>query len=105
MGKAQRLKGHSWEREVAIKLREIDPDAKRLLEYQEGFGIDIETKLPLSIQCKCTAKPNFIKAFQEAKNSKKADSIPVAAIKVDHKGKFILLDFDFAFKLFQKYFS
>lgn len=105
MGRAQRIKGHSWEREVAIRIREIDPKAKRLLEYQEGMGIDIDTSLPISIQCKAMARPNFIKAFQEAKNGKKEGSEPVGVFKVDHKGKFMLLDFDFGIKLLHHYFG
>lgn len=104
MGRAERLKGHSWEREVAIRIREIDPRAKRLLEYQEGMGIDIDTTLPISIQCKAMAKPNFIKAFNEAKNGKKEGNEPIGAFKVDRKGKFMLVDFDFGIKLLKNYF-
>jgi hypothetical protein len=62
-------------------LRKIDPNAKRLLEYQESVGIDILTDLPFGFQCKCMKKmPNIHKVLEEVKKS-----VPVAIIKVDKK--------------------
>lgn len=107
MGKSQRVKGHSWEREVAQRIREIDPNSKRQLEYQEGMGIDIATTLPLAIQCKAMMRPNFLQAFKEAKNSVKVKNgaHPVVAAKADHKGNYMLFDFEFALELLKKYFN
>jgi hypothetical protein len=52
VGKMSRKKGHSYERIIAQKLRKVYPRARRLLEYQEGVGHDIERVGPFKIQCK-----------------------------------------------------
>jgi len=79
-GKANRRRGHDYEREKAAFLRRWDPTAQRKLEYQKPqipedlkakwlkkrAGIDIETKLPLGIQCKYGANANPFEAINEA---------------------------------------
>ena len=53
-GRAVRRKGHSFERECAIKLRRVFPDAKRHLENQkqEALGFDLDNTGPFKFQCK-----------------------------------------------------
>lgn len=97
MGKSQRVKGHSWERAVAISLRNLDPEAKRHLEYQnsEAHGIDIDTMLPVAIQCKCTPQASLaLTGYLEAKDGRTAGQIPVCAWKSDRKGTFALLSWE-----------
>lgn len=77
-----RTKGHSFERQVASDLREVGfKDAKRLLEYQEGFGIDIAFVEPLRIQCKVGKSHNIENALKEAEGV----GYPVAVCKKDRK--------------------
>lgn len=54
MGKAERNKGLSYEREVANKLKDVFPQAKRHLEFQkeECNGVDLDNTGNLLIQCK-----------------------------------------------------
>lgn len=51
-----RTKGHSFERQIAKRLREegIFPNAQRQLEYQinNALGVDLENTGNLRIQCK-----------------------------------------------------
>jgi hypothetical protein len=93
MGKSQRIKGRAWEQEVARSLRGIDPSAQRLLEYQQGYGYDIRLKeLPLRVQCKSGHLPPWRKALDEASAAASgAGAIPVAAIKVSHRGEYAVL--------------
>ncbi len=55
-GASSRRKGHSWERTVAIMLREIFPGARRQLEYHENDcnGVDIAETEHFKFQCKKT---------------------------------------------------
>lgn len=104
MGKSQRVKGHSFEREIAISLRHIDPTAKRQLEYQEGLGRDICTNLPLAIQCKASPQASIaLKGFQEAYKSAEGFEIPVCAWKCDRKGIFALLTWQDFLEIFAVY--
>lgn len=89
-GKGARRKGHSWERDVARELRDIDPTARRLLEYQEGQGFDIHTtRLSYLIQCKSQKRVNWLQAMNEIPEEK--GFIPVVAGKVTQKGEFAFL--------------
>lgn len=53
-GRRSRRKGYQFEREVAILLREIYPEARRHLEYQdaEANGVDLINTGRFKIQCK-----------------------------------------------------
>jgi len=88
-GKGARAKGHSFERKVVNDLREVDVTAKRNLEYQEGKGFDIDTRLPYLIQCKNQKRVNWIKAMSEIPEEE--GFIPVVAGKVTRKGEFAFL--------------
>lgn len=94
MGKSQRVKGHQFERDLAISLRTLDPTAKRHLEYQEGAGYDIDTKLPLTIQCKAGARPPWLKSIMEAIKVAPQGRYPVGAVKVDNVGEFAVMQWD-----------
>ena len=98
VGKAQRKKGHDWERFVANKLQEFDPMARRNLEeYREigGSGRDILTKLPFCIQCK--SGKQFSKTregLKEALKSAKKGEYSVCITKVDYDDKYVTMRFD-----------
>ena len=68
MSKAQRTKGHSWEREVAAFFRTIGfPKAKRGLQTQRvGKVPDVEGPL-WWVECKVGARPNIGKAMDQAR--------------------------------------
>lgn len=91
--KGARTKGHSWERQIAKDLRGLDSSAKRVLEYQEGLGYDIQTRLPLKIQAKSQKRPNLMKAMKEAEGSvvKGSVEMPMAVIKITNKGEYALM--------------
>lgn len=88
-GKGARTKGHQWERDVVNSIKDLDMYAKRMLEYQEGLGIDIDTSLPYLIQCKSQKRVNWLSALSEIPHIK--DKIPVVAGKVTGKGEFAFL--------------
>lgn len=96
-GKGARKKGHDWERRVAMDLREIDPSARRVLEYQKGVGYDIQLDtLPFLVQCKSQMRPNLISALGEAVEAQACDPmlagrVPLAVCKVTNKGEFVTL--------------
>ena len=95
MGRYQRRKGHDFEREVAASLRPLDPKACRLLEYQEGAGIDIKTALPLAVQCKAgRSLAVALAGFREAQAAAGPGVFPVCAYRADRKGSFAVLAWD-----------
>lgn len=67
MGKLSRTKGHSYEREIAIRFRDLYPNAKRKLEYQldECTGVDLEGVGPFLVQCKRLKKYASISKIKE----------------------------------------
>lgn len=68
MGKAQRLKGHDWERRVVRELKEINYPARRILEYQEenANGVDVDCGV-FKIQCKKGKSIGVKAAYKEIK--------------------------------------
>jgi hypothetical protein len=84
MGRAQRVKGHSFEREVARQLRDIFPDVMRQLEYQENTanGIDLTNTGKLRIQCK--KHKNYV-SINTIKEVKSKDGIPVLVTAGDRE--------------------
>ena len=95
MGKAQRRKGHDWEREVAASLQSLDPSARRLLEYQAGAGVDIKTTLPVAIQCKCGRSLAVgLSGLKEAQAAAAPGVFPICAFKPDRRGSFAVLSWE-----------
>ena len=90
-GKANRTRGHSFERTTSKMLRENGfPEARRHLEYQkeEANGIDIDNTEPFLIQCKATNnQPNIPKVMKEIKQNN-VENIPVVFYKVTGKGTY-----------------
>lgn len=90
MGKAQRTKGHNFERELVRVLKESGIEARRILEFQEenANGVDVETDTML-IQCKCMKKmPNIPQVFSEFKRGGKMQMV---VFRVTNKGTYAVL--------------
>lgn len=83
--KLARRRGHQFERDCAIALRRIFPDAKRHLEYQfqeAAHGIDIDGTGRLKVQCKRGRGYSSINKIFEIKSFTRRD-IPVLLTKGD----------------------
>lgn len=103
MSKASRVKGHSFERTVANKLKEIFPNARRLLEYQSACanGVDIANTEPYFFQCKKLKKYAQIKAIEEVKCDEALGDIPVLVTAGDGKPIMAVLPFEHLLELIQ----
>lgn len=112
-----RQKGHSWERYVANYLQEkTGAKCQRLLEFQEGFGVDIKTELPLAVQCKCSKSSGLaFTGYKEAAASAigtTPGTIPTCFFKWSWKGRkpseggeFVILNLDDFMEIFTAYLS
>jgi len=85
-GKRSRDKGHAWEREVAILLRPIWPDAERNIAQSRTAkreGCDVE-KTPYWIECKVGAVINLAAAYAQAEADSDGREVIVIA-KADRR--------------------
>jgi hypothetical protein len=89
-GSHSRTKGHSFERLIAIKLREtgLDPNARRNVQETQVASVDILTDLPLAIQCKCIANwsvsPHSV--WNQANEGKlHPNDMPLGIVKITRK--------------------
>ena len=106
MGKTNRRKGHQFERDIVNLLGE---GAKRVLEYQEGLGFDVEYGR-LRIQCKrgkSYAPINRIEEVYEGmKKSNNKDitmAVPVLITKADKKRAIVAMYLDDFLKIYEGY--
>lgn len=96
-----RDKGHGFERDCAILLRSIYPNAKRHLENQkaEAMGFDLDNTGPFRFQCKRYKKyvnPSRIEEVQFNKNQ-----MPALITKGDHKKPIVCLYLDDFIKILE----
>lgn len=89
-GKHSRTKGHSFERDIAIKFRPHFPKVCRQLEYQEGLGVDLANTGILRVQCKAYKNYAPLSKIEEAGDS----GIPALVTKGDRKPALIALRLD-----------
>jgi hypothetical protein len=89
-GKHSRNKGHGFERDIAIRLRDIFPNVCRQLEYQEGLGVDLANTGVLRIQCKAYKNYAPLSKIEEAGDT----GIPALVTKGDRKPILIALRLD-----------
>ena len=89
MGARSRRKGHRFELEVAALLTKATglEHKRRLTEVREGNQGDIETPLPLTVQCKVGARPNPAQALREAQQAAPKGHHPVAITRTNGAGK------------------
>lgn len=105
-GKAARTKGHAHERYVAIKLREIDSTARRNVEETQVASVDIKTKLPLAIQCKClknwSMSPHAI-FNQAATGALHKNDMPVGVVRITKKSPVLaIIAFDHLLEMLER---
>lgn len=95
MGKLSRTKGHSYEREIANEFKELFPNARRQLEYneQDCNGIDLQDTGDFKIQCKRFKNYAPINCIEEVKTTSKYD-IPMLVTKGDRKRSIACLYLD-----------
>lgn len=86
IGRMSRAKGHAFEREIAVRMREIFPDARRKLENHRADaveGVDIMFTGRYKIQCKRGRKYAPIGKIGEAKFDEILGDVPVLVTQGD----------------------
>lgn len=94
-GKHSRTKGHSFERLVAIMLREIFPNARRQLEYHldDCLGVDIVNTGVFKFQCKKMRKYAPISCIKEIQCDSELGDVPVLVTAGDREEAMAILPF------------
>ena len=96
-GAKSRRKGAVWEREVSSILTTLTGvgGARRLRQYQVG-GSDIETELPIAVECKTGYRINASKALQQVQDSAEEGELPFVWVKQNKKGgspsRYVIID-------------
>lgn len=103
MSKAARRKGHQFERDIANRLKEVFPNARRHLEYQSACanGMDIANTEPYFFQCKKLKKYASITCIEEVKCDEALGDIPVLVTAGDGKPIMAVLPFEELIRLFK----
>lgn len=91
MGKYQRTKGHSWERQVAILMRELFPDARRGMQSRDGADAPDVEGTPYHVECKVGKLPNPRAALYQAIRDAKGKRPAVAVVKDDRCTPFVVM--------------
>lgn len=97
MGKMQRTKGASFEREVGNKYtlylgRKVQ---RNLDQYQASDGRDLSGSEPYCVQCKKGKSINVYKAYEEARGAiNDKYKYPVAHIGYDRKDRLVVISED-----------
>lgn len=105
MSKSQRTKGHSWEREVARRFREIGfSEAKRGLQTRGGAAEcpDVHAG-PFDVECKVGKRPPIRQALDTATEHARRGQIGIAVIKEDRKPPFVVIGLDDFLDLVQEW--
>jgi len=87
-GASSRTKGHQWEREVAILLRPIYPQARRgLSQTRDGSDVPDVDGTPFFVECKKGKRTNPRAALEQAADAAhtKGDPRPPVAICYDDR--------------------
>lgn len=96
MSKLSRTKGHSFEREIAIALRSIFPNARRHLEYQmpEANGVDLVHTGHYRIQTKRGRKAAPISAIKEVTADELLGEVPILITQGDRDRIYVVMPFE-----------
>lgn len=98
-----RIKGKTYERDVANRFRSVDPDARRGYQYRDGdHAPDVVNKW-FFVECKCQKRPNIYAAFEQAEATK-AETDPRRSIvfaKKSGKQELVAMEADTFFMLLQ----
>lgn len=103
MSKLSRRKGHSFEREIASRLRVVFPEARRLLEYhaEDANGVDLLNTEFYRIQCKRGRKWCSLSKIEEVTYDELIGEVPVLVTQGDRKEILVALPFDEFLNLLQ----
>lgn len=95
-GRRSRNKGHSFERELAILLRPVFPNARRHLEYQdaEANGVDLVETGFFRFQSKKCKSYVSINTIDEIQCDRLLGEVPVLVTAADHKPAMAVLHFE-----------
>lgn len=95
-GRRSRRKGHQFERDVAILLRPVFPEARRHLEYQaeEAQGVDLDGTGSYKIQCKKLRAYSPISAIKEVVCDQFLGDVPVLITAGDNEPPVAVLPLD-----------
>lgn len=102
-GRSSRRKGHQFERDVAIWLRGVFPNARRQLEYhsRDARGVDLQETGPYRIQCKKFRQYAPIMCIREIDCDRDLGEIPVLVTAGDGLEPMAVLPLDELLRLIQ----
>jgi len=102
MGKSQRTKGHAFERQIAKKLRQFFPDAKRGFQTRGGGkeAADI-INTPFHVECKVGKSHSIEAAITQAEDDTDGKP-PLAITKRDFKPVRVTMNWDLFEQLLEK---
>ncbi len=103
-GKRSRTKGHSFEREMAIALRPVFPEARRLLENHsdDANGVDLMHTGEYRIQCKRLRNYAPLNKIEEVEFDELLGEIPVLITQGDRKRPLVCLPLEEFIRLLKK---
>lgn len=104
-GRRSRTKGHSFERELAIMLRPIFPNARRHLEYQdaEANGVDLVETGDFRFQSKKCKAYVSINTIWEIQADRLLGEVPILVTAADHKPAMAVLHLEDLLSLIRTY--
>lgn len=91
-GRSARRKGHNFEREIANMFKAVYPHARRMIEYQEGKGVDIAGVGIYDPQLKRSAKSVPMSAIKEVPIVE--GRVPLLISKVDLEPVYVTLQIE-----------
>lgn len=80
-------KGKRTERELARRLSEVFPEAKRSYEERSGNNGDLVGTKPFVFELKSGAKPSIYQAYEQACEAAGDDEIPVGTVFFDRSSR------------------
>ncbi len=91
-----RAKGHGFEREIAILLRPVFPDARRHLEYHadDANGVDLINTGYFRFQCKRGRKAAPLSKIREIECCELSGDVPVLVTQGDRDRVLVALPFE-----------
>ena len=98
MGKAERRKGHDFERKIARRFRELFPESKRGFQTRGGTAEEPDVIAgPFAIECKHGKRPNIRAAYEQARSA--PGVWPIAITRKDRDVVLVTMGFDDFFDL------
>lgn len=96
LSRGARAKGHGFERDIAIALRPIFPDARRLLENHalDANGVDIMHTGTYRFQCKRLRKYCNPNRIEEVQCDEFLGEVPILVTQGDRKRILAVLPFE-----------